>query len=98
MWAYQTTSRIAAGETPFNLVYGTEALIPIEILAKSPRLMAYEEENGASNSEALRENLDLIEKQRDNAAITIVSYHRSITSYYNSQVRNRPMEEGDRVL
>ncbi|XP_052204008.1 uncharacterized protein LOC127809283 [Diospyros lotus] len=40
-----------------------EALIPIEILAKSPRLMVYEEENGARNSEALRENLDLIEEQ-----------------------------------
>jgi len=44
------------------LVYGIEALIPIEISSKSPRLMAYEEENGAKNSEALQGNLDLIEE------------------------------------
>jgi len=53
LWTYRTTSRVATGETPFNLVYGTEALISIEISAKSPRLMAYEEENGVKNSEAL---------------------------------------------
>jgi len=52
LWAYRTTSRVATGKTPFNLVYGTEALIPIKILAKSPRLMAYKEENEVKNSEA----------------------------------------------
>ena len=54
------TSRVATSETPFNLVYGMEALILIEISTKSPWLMAYEKENGVKNSEALRENLDLI--------------------------------------
>ena len=62
LWAYKITNRIATYETPFNLVYGTEALIPIEILVKSPRLMAYEEGNGVGNSKSLRENLDLIEE------------------------------------
>ena len=28
----------------------------------------------------------------------IIAYQRRIVSYYNSQVRNRPMEEGDLVL
>ncbi|XP_052206796.1 uncharacterized protein LOC127811125 [Diospyros lotus] len=98
LWAYRTTSRVATGETPFNLVYGTEALIPIELLAKSPRLMAYEEENGARNFEALRENLDLIEEQRDNAAMKVAAYQRRITSYFNSRVKNRPMKERDLVL
>jgi len=98
LWAYRTTSRVTTGETPFNLVYGMEALIPIEISAKSPWLMAYEEENGIKNFEALRENLDLIEEQRDHAAMRMAAYHRRIASYYNSRVRNRPMEEGDLVL
>ena len=47
--------------------------------------MAYEKENGVKNSEALRENLDLIEEQRDYAAMRMVAYHRRIASYYNSQ-------------
>ena len=62
LWSYRTTGRVAIGETPFNLVYGTEASILIKISTKSPRLMAYKEENGVKNSEALRENLDLIDE------------------------------------
>lgn len=42
LWAYRTTSRVSTGETPFNLVYGTEALIPVEVAIGSPRLNAYE--------------------------------------------------------
>lgn len=98
LWAYRTTSQVATGETPFNLVYGTKVLIPIEILAKSPRLIAYEEDNGAWNSKALHENLDLIEEQWDYIAMRMAAYHRRIACYYNSQVRNRPMEEGDLVF
>ena len=31
LWAYRTTMRTLVGETPFNLTYGTEAVIPIEV-------------------------------------------------------------------
>ncbi|XP_052177500.1 uncharacterized protein At4g26485-like [Diospyros lotus] len=98
LWAYKTTSRVATDETPFNLVYGMEALIPIEILANSPKLMAYKEDNGGGNFEALRENLDLIEEQRDYVAMRMIAYHRRIVGYYNSRVRNKTMEEGDLVF
>ncbi|KAK3028730.1 hypothetical protein RJ639_037753 [Escallonia herrerae] len=31
LWAYNTTKRTSTGETPFNLSFGTEALIPVEV-------------------------------------------------------------------
>ena len=31
LWAYHTMSRIPMGETPYSLVYGTKAIIPVEI-------------------------------------------------------------------
>ncbi|XP_019242378.1 PREDICTED: uncharacterized protein LOC109222474 [Nicotiana attenuata] len=31
LWAYRTTSRSSTGETLFSLVYGAEALIPVEV-------------------------------------------------------------------
>ena len=31
MWAYQTTSRVLTGETPFSLTIGFEAVVPIEL-------------------------------------------------------------------
>ena len=31
LWPYRTTARMPTGETPFRLIYGTEAVIPVEI-------------------------------------------------------------------
>ena len=32
MWAYRTTPHSTIGESPFRLTYGTEAVIPIELI------------------------------------------------------------------
>nr|XP_018627225.1 uncharacterized protein LOC108945632 [Nicotiana tomentosiformis] len=58
LWAYKITTKISTGETQFSLIYGTEALIPVEIGKPSTR---YVHENEASNEEELRTNLDLTE-------------------------------------
>lgn len=31
LWAYQTTFQIPTNESPFNLAFGIEAIIPMEI-------------------------------------------------------------------
>jgi len=31
VWAYHTTPQFATRETPFSLVYGSDAMIPVEI-------------------------------------------------------------------
>ena len=46
-------------ETPFALAFGTEAVDPVEVGLKSPRI---ELGNIEHNEEALRLNLDLIEE------------------------------------
>ena len=52
----------------------------------------------SDNSSSLRENLDLIEKQRDKAAVRIAACHKKVANYYNSRVKNRPLNERDLVL
>ncbi|XP_052185282.1 uncharacterized protein LOC127796919 [Diospyros lotus] len=98
LWAYRTTSRVSTGETPFNLVYGTEALIPVEISCRSPRLDAFDKCDSSENSDSLKESLDLIEEQRDRAAVRIAAYHKRVANYYNSRVRSRPLKKGDLIL
>ncbi|XP_052190043.1 uncharacterized protein LOC127799867 [Diospyros lotus] len=98
LWAYRTTSRVSTGETPFNLVYGTEALIPVEISCRSPRLDAFDKCDDSKNSDSLKESLDLIEEQRDRAAVRIAAYHKRVANYYNSRVRSRPLKKGDLIL
>jgi len=38
LWAYRTSVRIATGATPYFLVYGYEAVIPLEIEIPSLRI------------------------------------------------------------
>ncbi|KAK4380959.1 hypothetical protein Sango_3014500 [Sesamum angolense] len=59
LWSYRTTPHSTTGETPFNLVYGFEVVIPAEAELETFRIHHYEQEN---NDSLLRANLDLIEK------------------------------------
>ncbi|KAL2249925.1 UNVERIFIED_CONTAM: hypothetical protein Sindi_2466200 [Sesamum indicum] len=47
LWAYWTTPRTATGETPFYLVYGSEAVIPAEIREETARVAQYEAEENS---------------------------------------------------
>ena len=62
LWAYRTTQKSATRETPFALAFGTEAVAPVEVGIKSPRIELASEEH---NDEALRLNLELLDEKRD---------------------------------
>ena len=39
LWGYRTTTCTATGQTPFSLVYGSEAVLPTETEIKSLRVV-----------------------------------------------------------
>ena len=41
VWAYHTTPQSSTMETPFSLVYGSDAMIPVEIHESSPRFQNF---------------------------------------------------------
>ena len=53
------------GETPFNLTYGTEAVIPVEVGLTSLRREFFDEQ---SDNDQLKQNLDFLDEVRDQAA------------------------------
>ena len=59
---YRTTQKSATRETPFALAFGTEAVAPVEVGIKSPRVELASEEH---NDEALRLNLELLDERRE---------------------------------
>ncbi|KAK2999843.1 hypothetical protein RJ639_023861 [Escallonia herrerae] len=95
LWAYNTTTRAPTGETPFSLSFGTEALIPIEIGLPSLRLTTYDT---VRNEEALRANLDLLDEQREQAAMRLAAYQHRVSKFYDQRVRPRIFRVGDLVL
>ncbi|KAL0439549.1 UNVERIFIED_CONTAM: hypothetical protein Slati_2437900 [Sesamum latifolium] len=87
LWAYRTTPRGSTGESPFSQVYGTEAIIPVELGIPSHRVMNFSEE---CNKNLLRENLDLIEELREKAFLRIQRYKNIIMiNSYNKRVKSQ---------
>ena len=62
LWAYRTTQKSATRETPFALAFGTEAVAPVEVGIKSPRVELASKEH---NDEALHLNLELLDEKRE---------------------------------
>ena len=59
--SYTITPQTTIGETPFRLVYGTDAVIPVEIGGPSWRVMYIPPNNDA----LLREELDFVDEVRE---------------------------------
>ena len=95
LWAYRTTRKSATQETLFALAFGTEAVAPVEVGLKSPRVEFARIEH---NDEALRLNLDLLEEKREQVLKRIKDYHRKIARYYDQRVRPRSYMPGDLIL
>ena len=95
LWAYKTTRRSATQETPFALAFGTEAVAPIEVGLKSPRV---EFANTEHNEKILRLNLDLLEEKCEQAQKRAKVYHRKTTKYYDLRVRPRSFRPDDLAL
>jgi hypothetical protein len=42
VWPYRTTTRTSTGMTPYSLVYGGEAVLPLEVQIASLRVAIHE--------------------------------------------------------
>ncbi|GAA0147071.1 hypothetical protein LIER_06862 [Lithospermum erythrorhizon] len=71
LWSFRTTPNPITSETPFNLVYGSDALLPVEIHLETARVSYYDE---LANEQGLRLNFDLLEEKRDAAVSKMARY------------------------
>ncbi|XP_070052106.1 uncharacterized protein [Nicotiana tomentosiformis] len=62
LWAYRTTAKLRTGETPFSLVYGSEALMLVEVGEPTLR---FSRANKEKNNEVFLVKLDLLEEHWD---------------------------------
>jgi hypothetical protein len=74
----------ATQETPFFLVHGTEAVLPVEVTHEAPRVTAYVE---VTSTETLQDDVDALDEARDKALERATQYQQSLRNYHSSQVR-----------
>lgn len=78
LWDHRTMPKSSNGDTPYSLVYGSEAAIPAEIGVSTRRIFELQ-----NNDKKLLENLDLVEERREIAAIHEARYKSRVRKYYN---------------
>ena len=71
LWSINTTPNRSTGYMPFFMVYGAEAVLASDIRHDSPRVVAYVE---ADNEKARQDSLDLLDEERDLAAVRPAIY------------------------
>ncbi|XP_072087192.1 uncharacterized protein [Arachis hypogaea] len=92
LWGYNTSPHSTTKETPFRLVYGSEAMIPVEISQSSFRAQAED------HAHARRAELDLVEEVRAIAAVRHKALQQRVGQRHNKRVRPRSFHVGDLVL
>ncbi|XP_019236178.1 PREDICTED: uncharacterized protein LOC109216473 [Nicotiana attenuata] len=93
--AYCTMPKTSTWETPHSLVYGTDAIIPVEVGERSLR---YSNDSGPRKNENRRQDLDEVEEIRDMAYIRMIAQKQQAEQYYNQKAKIRPLKIGDYVL
>ena len=94
LWAYRTSFRTNLGFTPFHLVYGQEAILPIEVELASFRVQTI---NHLKSKEKLKERilqLELLQLDRDQA---VEYYHQQAEKRrekFNKRLKAKNLEEG----
>ena len=92
---YKTTARTPIRETPFQLAYGSEAIIPIVVGLTSYRVENHDENR---NDEAMRLQLDLVDEVKTTAEQRLAWYQNLMAEHYNSRVRHKDFQVRDLIL
>jgi hypothetical protein len=98
LWAYRITCRTPTQATPYALVYGVEAVLPLEIEIPSLRVALHYE---ASDKEKIRlrlEELDALDEKRLQAQQNLEMYRARMERAYNKLARVRRFRQGELVL
>ena len=95
LWSDRTTPKTATGQSPFSLVYGCEAVVPVEIIIPTAR---YEFQTPEQNKIELSHSLDTIDEVREKARGRMIKYQQQVARSYNKNVRIKAFKIGDWVL
>jgi hypothetical protein len=82
----------STGSTPFFMVHGSEAVLPIY---DSPRVRAHTEEE---NQVALEDAINQLDEARDVVLLHSARYQQALRCYHERNIHERQFQVGDLVL
>jgi transposase InsO family protein len=98
LFAYRITARVSTGASPYSLVYGTEAVIPIEVEIPSLRVLIETKQIEEEWVQSRYDQLNLIDEKRLTALCHGQAYQKRISRAFDKKVRDRNIKVGDLVV
>ncbi|CAL8988475.1 unnamed protein product, partial [Prunus brigantina] len=98
LWAYRTTYRTPTQATPYSLVYGVEAVLPLESQIPSLRMAVQEGLTDEENAKLRPQELEALDEKRLEAQQRLECYQARLSNAFNKKVRPRSFQVGDLVL
>nr|XP_016445899.1 PREDICTED: uncharacterized protein LOC107771088 [Nicotiana tabacum] len=98
LWAYRNTYRTLTQATPYSLIYGVEAVLPLERQISSLRLANQEGLTDEENARLRLEELEALDEKKLEAQQSLECYQARLSRSFNKRVRLRSFQVGDQVL
>ncbi|KAM0833194.1 hypothetical protein ACQ4PT_064416 [Festuca glaucescens] len=98
LWAYRVTVRTPTQSTPYSLVYGSEAVLPLEVQLPSLRVAIQDELTKDEQVHLRFQELDALEEERPYALQNLELYRQNMVRTYDKLVKHRVFRKGELVL
>ena len=96
--SYHTSFRISIESMPYFLVYGMEAVLPIEIEMGSLRVALEQQISKTEWAQSRYDQLSLLDERRLRAVDHVQAYQRKMTHAFKKRVKPKKFQKGDLVL
>ena len=93
LWGYRTSIRVSTGATPYSLVYGSKAVLPIEVEIQSLKVLVENKVLEEDWAKTRYEQLALIDEKRARAQYHVQGYQKRIARAFNKKVKSRNLKE-----
>ncbi|KAM1856895.1 hypothetical protein ACFX14_007071 [Malus domestica] len=98
LWVYRMTHRTPTQTTPYSLVYGMEAVLPLESQIPSLRMAIQEGLTDEENAKLRLQELETLDERRLEAQQHLECYQARLSKAFNRKVHPRSFQMGDLVL
>ncbi|XP_074376925.1 uncharacterized protein LOC141718439 [Apium graveolens] len=95
LWSDKMTPKTSIGQTPYSLIFGTEVVLPNEVMMPTTRygLLTID-----MNNTELAHDKDTVDERQEMEKIRLVSYRQRVANTYNKHVHVRAFRVCDLVL
>ena len=91
LWDYRTSFRTSTRATPYSLVYGMEAVLPVVIDMGSLRVTLEQQISETEWVQSRFDQLSLLDERRLRTADHVQAYQRKMARAFKKRVKPRPL-------